>query len=249
MKKITFLLCLFLLSISCKKQQQLLTKITAKTIKIDSTIYSNKEISNTISPYKEKMIKEVNTVISMTPINLTRHDGEMQSTLGNLLADLCFNIANPIFTKKTTKSIDFSMFNYGGIRAGIPAGKITNKHAFELMPFENSLVVVELSGEKIEELINYFILNKRAHPLSKQIELVISKDNYSLKINGKPFDKNKSYFVLTSDYLQSGGDKMNFFKNPKSLAKLDYKMRDAIINYFKSVQSINSKLDNRVTIK
>ncbi|CAA0220046.1 5'-nucleotidase C-terminal domain-containing protein [Tenacibaculum maritimum] len=249
MKKLTMITCLFFFLIACKKKKQSLTKITAKTILIDSNIPTNDAITRTIAPYKKKMLKEITTVLSHTDRDLTRLDGKMQSSLGNLLADLCFDIANPIFKTKMHKNIDFAMFNYGGIRAGIPAGKITNKHAFELMPFENSLVVTELSGEKIIELINYFINNQKAHPLSKHIALTISENNFTLNINGVPFDKNKNYFVLTSDYLQNGGDKMIFFKAPISLTKLDYKMRDAIITYFKNTSPITSELDNRVIIK
>ena len=115
------------------------------------------------------------------------------------------------------------------------------------MPFENSLVVVELSGEKIIALIDYFIKNKKAHPLSKNIKLRINKDDtYELSINSQKFDLAKKYFVLTSDYLQGGGDGMDFFKNPISLFKTDYKMRHAIIDEFKSQDTLRTALDNRI---
>ena len=234
---------------ACKKTPTTVTKITATTIAIDSTQASKKEITATVAPYKEKMIAEINKVISYTEKDLVRTDGNLQSSLGNLMADLCYDIANPIFREKTGKNIDFAMFNYGGIRAGIPKGKITNKHAFQLMPFENKLVVTEITGEKVEELVNYFIKNQRAHPLSKQVGLTISKDNYQLTINGQPFQKDKTYFVLTHDYLQGGGDNMVFFKAPQSLTPLDYKVRDAIITYFKSVEKLTVQLDNRVIVE
>ena len=93
----------------------------------------------------------MNTVLSYTPHNLVRTDGELESSLGNLLADLCYEKGNPIFNSRTGKNIDFALFNYGGIRAGITQGNITTQNAFNLMPFENSLVVLELTSEKIEE--------------------------------------------------------------------------------------------------
>jgi len=173
----------------------------------------------------------------------------MQSTLGNLMADMCFEMGNGIFKKNTKTSIDFSMLNYGGIRAIITAGAVTKKDAFKLMPFENELVVVKLSGNKVLELVEFFIQNKTAHPLSKNITLEIEENGYSLKINGELFDKNKMYYVLTNDYLQSGGDKMDFFKNPEALIKLDYKVRDAIIQYFKKVDTLKVAIDNRVKLK
>ena len=233
-----------------KKEKYYNTKITAKTILVDSTLTEKEEINAIIEPFKEKMIAEINTVISYTPKDLTRTDGYLQSSLGNLLADLCYDRANPIFKKETGKNIDFALFNYGGIRASINKGKVTNRHAFELMPFENSLVVVELSGDKILELMDYFISNKKAHPLSQQIQLTLfADDSHQLLIANKKFDATKNYFVLTSDYLQTGGDKMNFFKEPIQLYKTEYKMRDAIMDEFKSLDTIKAKTDNRVIIK
>ena len=245
LKRIASLFFFSFLIFSCKKEKQVVTKITAKIIVIDSSFASNTDITKTIAPFKEKMIKEINTKISYTPKDIVRTDGDLESSLGNLLADLSYERANPLFYKETGKNIDFALFNYGGIRAGIPAGNITNKSAFELMPFDNVFVVVKLSGDKIVELINYLITNKTAHPLSKQIQLTITKKGYQLFINHKKFDKNKSYFVLTTDYLQSGGDNMVFFKNPMNIYKLDYLMRNAIVDFFKSVDTVKTVLDNR----
>jgi 2',3'-cyclic-nucleotide 2'-phosphodiesterase (5'-nucleotidase family) len=244
-KNIILLFCFSMLLSSCKEETYVVTKITAKTIAIDTTIASVNSITQAIAPYKERMIKEINTVISYTPKDLVRTDRKLESSLGNLLADLSYEIGNPIFKDQTAKNIDFALFNYGGIRASIAKGEITNKHAFELMPFENMLVVVELSGQKMEALISYLIKSNTAHPLSKHVQLTITKNGYELFINNKKFDNTKSYFVLTSDYLQAGGDSMNFFKNPLQRISLEYKLRAAIVNYFKSKDTIKITLDKR----
>ncbi len=249
MKKIFLSVLLILLLLSCKDTKYQNTKIQGKTSQIDSTSISDSTYIKVIEPYKEKMIKEINKVLTYTPTDLVRTDGNMQSTLGNLMADLSYARANPIFKKETGKNIDFALLNYGGIRSGIFTGAVTNRNAFQLMPFENMLVVVELSAEKVQELVNYFTSGSRAHPLSKQVQLTIGKNGHILKIHGKPFDKSKTYYVLTSDYLQSGGDRMDFFKDPIKLYKLDYKVRDAIVDYFKSVDTLKPTLDNRVILK
>jgi 5'-nucleotidase len=117
------------------------------------------------------------------------------------------------------------------------------------MPFENELVVVNLTGDKVLELISFFINNKEAHPFCKNIELIISKNSYNLKIKGNVFNKNKTYNVLTNDYLHNGGSNMNFFKNSKKFTILDYKIRDVIIDYFKKTDTLKATLDNRVIFK
>ena len=245
MKKFIIPFLTITLLISCKSEPYVLTKIEGKLLPVNSEIEENKDITKFIEPYKNHVEKEMNTVLSYTPITLTRTDAPLESSLGNLMADLCYEIANPVFNSRTGKDIDFAMFNYGGIRAGIQQGNITNSTAFQLMPFENSLVVVEMNADKIKELIQYLIAENRAHPLSKHINLTVKNDNYTVTINSKPLNNSETYYVLTSDYLQNGGDNMNFFKNPKNLYNLDYKVRNAIIDYFKSKDTIYTQLDGR----
>ena len=245
MKKFIIVFFTIFLFFSCKNEPQHLVKIEGKLIPISEELTSKKAIEATIEPFKVKVEAEMNAVLSYTPIELNRVDGKLESSLGNLMADLCFEKANPVFNSRTSKNIDFTMLNFGGIRAGISKGNITMEHAFNLMPFENELVVVELTSKKINELINYLIIENKAHPVSKHINLEIIKNGYNLKINSKPIDVSKTYYVLTSDYLQNGGDNMNFFKNPVSLSKTDYKVRNAIIDYFKENDTIKVNLDGR----
>ncbi|AUC84271.1 UDP-sugar hydrolase [Polaribacter sp. ALD11] len=247
--KISYLYLFLFVIVSCKKTEKQLVKITAKNIAIDSTIKASEQIDSIISPYKNKLTSEMEEVLCFSPKEIVKNDGEMQSSLGNLMADMCFEVANPIFKEKTNKSIDFVLFNNGGIRANIPAGAITAEHAFKLMPFENELVVVALTSKKVSELIAFFIKNKKAHPVSKNIVLTLFTDDYNLKINGKAFNQNKTYNVLTNDYLRSGGDKMNFFKNANQSINLDYKMRDAILDYFKKTDTLKASIDNRIILK
>ena len=238
----------FFLSFSCEKENYSLTKIKGELITLDSTSLSKEQIKSVIKPYKDSMIKEINTVISFAPKSLVRTDGKLQSSLGNLIADLCFEKADSIFFAKTGNHVDFAMSNYGGIRAGIDKGNVTNRNVFELMPFENTLVVVELTGEKILELGTYFFKGKTAHPLSKQVQMKINSKGFDIRVSNKMILKDKTYFVATSNYLLSGGDRMYFFKNPVSVFESNYLIRNAIKSYFKSKDTLVSSLDNRVIL-
>ena len=114
----------------------------------------------------------------------------------------------------------------------------------------HKLCNVKLIPVQIYELINYLTLTRKAHPISG-INMVLDK-NYNLldvKINGKKIDENKIYSVATSDYLLNGGDKMTFFSKSKKNTTLDYKIRNVLIDYFKEVDTVNFKIDNRFIIK
>lgn len=245
MKKYIIIFLTIFLVFSCKETQFYVSKIEGSLTEIKDQTSVN-TIEQVIIPYREKMEKEINTVLSYTPTTISRKDGTLESSLGNLMADMCYEQANFVFEKRTGKSIDFAMFNNGGLRSDIQQGNITVGNAFEMMPFENTLVVVTLSGDKMEELVKFIIDENKAHPVSKQFNLIIKKESVDLNIHKIPFDKNKTYTVLTSDYLQGGGDNMNFFKNPVALMDIDYKVRNAIIDYFSKKDTIHSQLDGRI---
>ena len=248
MKKIWILFFFSFLLIACKNNSHEVSKINAKQLKIGNDIKQDSSIIQLFTPYKKKMTKEITKSLSFSPKILERTDGNLQSTLGNLVADLSYEKANELFKNKTGKTVDFSMSNYGGIRAAIMKGDVTVSNAFELMPFDNTLVVVELNYDKIKALFNYFVAKKRAHPLSKNIQLTIENDSYNVLINGKPIKKDRTYFVATSNYLQKGGDGMIFFSEPESLFDSNFLIRDAIVDYFESKDTLRATLDDRVII-
>ena len=248
MKKIWILFFFSFLLIACKNNSHEVSKINAKQLKIGNEVKQDSSIIQLFTPYKKKMTKEITKSLSFSTKILERTDGNLQSTLGNLVADLSYEKANELFKNKTGKTVDFSMSNYGGIRAAIMKGDVTVSNAFELMPFDNTLVVVELNYDKIKALFNYFVAKKRAHPLSKNIQLTIENDSYNVLINGKPIKKDRTYFVATSNYLQKGGDGMIFFSEPESLFDSNFLIRDAIVDYFESKDTLRTNLDDRVII-
>ncbi|MAD96838.1 MAG: UDP-sugar hydrolase [Flavobacteriaceae bacterium] len=247
MKKLLLYL-LLLVGFACSKPNQQLTKITGKRLSIDTTLASDAAIEEYITPFREELQNVMKKPLCTAPVDLIKTEVNLQSTLGNLFADLSYEMANPVFQKLKNTNIDFCLMNSGGLRANISKGTVRTENAFFVMPFENELVVTKLSGAKVKELFDYFVDRRRAHPISKQVELNISGDDYTAKIGGKPFDINGTYYVLTNDYLQTGGSGMTFFANPIELTNLDYLARDAMLDYLKKVDVLTAKIDNRVTV-
>lgn len=232
--------------VSCKKQNTNLTKIEGKEILIDSAIAISSDINDYVAPYRNRVNEILDSTLAYAPRKITKEEGTYNTPAGNLLADIVFEEAAPIFNARTGHALDFVLVNHGGIRSIISEGNVSARTAFEVMPFENSVVVAELSGKTVRKLISYLLEDKRPHPISG-LQIILNPDHtlFSVKIQGKPLDDTRSYFVATSDYLSYGGDNMFFFQEAINITKTDYLIRNVLIDYFKKSDTIVSTVDNR----
>ena len=196
-------------------------------------------ITSIINPYKTGIDSVMNEVLCVSEIEMTK--GRPESLLGNFVTDLCLEQYSDI--------ADICVMNNGGLRSTLSKGKITRGNIYELMPFENELVIVELDKKDFLGLLEY-ITSRGGEPFSGMI-IVMSHDNKLtdyLEPAFVDFFNGGKIRILTSDYLANGGDKMWFFKD-KEQTKVGVKLRDAIINYCKSKKTISSKLDGRLIQK
>jgi 2',3'-cyclic-nucleotide 2'-phosphodiesterase (5'-nucleotidase family) len=216
-------------------------------IEINQQVLSDSSIVKYYQPFKKNLEESLmNTPISYSPETYKKNDGELNSTLSNMFADATYEMSNPVFNKMSGENIDIVLLNNGGIRSIISKGNISEKTAFELMPFENSIVVLELNGLSIIKMIDYLRKVKLQHPISG-LQITLNND-YSVnevKINGVSIENEKKYYVATTNYLLEGGDKMYFLAETTKTTDINYKMRDILIDYFKKYDTLKLKSDNR----
>lgn len=245
--KLFVLLLTFTSLISCAEKKYYLTRIEGKEIAVTDKQTEVADLENFIKPYRDNIDKDLSLVLANAPETIDK-SGEWQTPMGNFLSDITFEKSNAIFQLREKKSIDICLLNHGGIRTIIPKGNVTARNAYEIMPFENSAIVVGLKGEQILEIVNYIITEKKPHPL-KGLTFTIGTDNQpkNILVKGNPLDFNKVYYVVTSDYLVGGGDNMLFFKKGVEKYDLDYKLRNIIIDYFKENKTITANKDIRIS--
>jgi len=235
-----------LLFVGCQQSPPKLSRISGKLLPISQEIPPQDSITGFISPYQHRIDHILDSVLSYTVTDIIKTDGPYNSSAGNLMADIIMEEVSPIFMSRTGKKVDFVLLNFGGIRSTISKGNISTRNAFEVMPFENAVEIVELSGETVRELIAFLVRSKLAHPIAG-IQIIMDRDGElkEVTIQGKPFDGNRNYYVATSDYLITGGDRMDFFKDYISITNSDYKIRNAMIDYFKKVDTAHARVDDR----
>lgn len=243
-----FILVFSLLLTACYHTPKL-NKIETSLIALDNKDNQPEDnvVADFISPYRNKMDAEMNEVLVESEFAFIKEQPE--GTLGNLVADATMQKANDYYLKKHNTKVDAVILNNGGLRSSLPKGKITKRNVYELMPFENEIIVLRLNGTQTQKLFNH-IAKSHGIPVSG-IKMGI-KDTIpsNIIINGQTFNPEKNYIVATSDYLASGGDKMKFFKDPISMDTVHYKIRDAIIDFMKEENAkgkkLNYKKDGRI---
>ncbi|UJH67604.1 5'-nucleotidase C-terminal domain-containing protein [Allomuricauda sp. SCSIO 65647] len=231
---------------SCNENPVTVQRIKGEQIAINESLQAVDSIENTIQPYRNRLTAVMDSVLTFAPNTYTKQDGELNTSAGNLLADLILEQSNKVFKLRTGKEVDFVVLNHGGIRSIISKGNVTVRNAFEVMPFENYIAVVEIQGRAVRNLISFLIESNRAHPIAGlQIKIDNEKKLVGVTIDGEPFDENRKYYVATSDYLVQGGDDMGFFKNADTAIVIDYLVRNAMIDYFGKVDTLNAHVDDR----
>lgn len=219
--RISFLLLLGLWMASCRVVHVADVQVT--DFRIGESTPADSALLALIQPYQERVEKEMNVVIGKATVAMTK--AQPEGTLGNWMADLVYRQG----LQYDGGSIACALLNSGGIRMpGLSAGNITKGTVFELMPFDNQLVVVTLSGEVMMQLADR-IAEKGGWPLSEGLSLTILDGRATeVQIQGQPLDMNGSYRVLLPDYVANGGDDCPFLIGQPQ-KQLGVFVRDAII--------------------
>lgn len=215
----------------------------SKNISINNELKNDEEFVKVITPYKEKLDKEMSQIISHTNLDLTKQGDN--SNLGNLLADYTFEGAKVWAKENLNKNIDAALINIGGIRTTIGKGDITLKSVYEVMPFENEVIIVKMKGSDLQGLFNYYAKSQVNNPVSN---LYIETNEGRLTkqlINGKEVNPSQDYYIATSDYLALGGDNMKFFLIGEPIPT-GIRLRDLFIDYFKKNPEVVTKSDVRL---
>ena len=235
---------LILSTISCGKVFQL-ADASEHRYEITELIPPDSSINALILPYKMQLDSLMDVVIGNSDKAITK--GKPESTLGNWMTDVMFEEA----TKRSSRSVDFAIQNYGGIRVpSLDAGPITVREIYEIMPFDNELVIIEAKGLVINRLFER-IAKSGGWPISDQVRLMIKEDKIeSLYINGQTVDPTKDYRFALPDYIANGGDRSDYLIN-QNRENLGVRIRDLLIEHLENepdkVQS--AELTDRIIIK
>jgi len=242
---------LFLLSligvVACNPGYHL-TNRTASRIGVDSVAApADSSVARFLTPYRQGLDKTMNEVLTRSTGRIEK--GQPNGPLNDLLTDALLQQA----TQRYGKPVDCSHLNYGGIRNNLPQGNITTGSVFEVMPFDNQLVILTVTGDMLRQMLNHFANGNKLVIGGLRTKIHDGKVQSVTFANGRTLQPNETYTIAMSDYVADGGDGAGFLKNPIRRETLSYLIRDALIDYFRhqgqSGQPLTPTSDGRISLE
>jgi len=208
---------------------------------IDSKITPVAAVAALVERYNAQVAPIMGTVIGKALVDVPHsREATMDTPLGDLLTDIMCRVTGA----------QVALLNSGGIRASLDQGDITMEDVFNIMPFDNCLVTMDLTGDQIRSLLEYGVRGTSAlqvsgismtfDPTAPEGERI-----RSLMIAGESVQPDQLYKVATLDFLATGGDGYKVFRDGKNLQYGEL-FRDAIINYVKANPELTAPPTGRV---
>ncbi|MBI3139339.1 MAG: 5'-nucleotidase C-terminal domain-containing protein [Sphingobacteriales bacterium] len=215
-----------------------------KDYRISKAMPSDTAVLQFLQPFSDSVNSSMNTVLGVVPASLEKSQPE--STLGNFMADAFLTMAR----EKYPVSVDLAFVNFGGIRlTQLPAGNITRGKVFELMPFDNLLILQKLKGAVLQQLLD-LTAARGGWPMAGLTMQIKNNKAVNVQIGGQPLDPEKIYTIANSDFIANGGDNADMLRPIPQITN-GYLMRDALIDYIgrlvRQGKAIGATIENRVT--
>lgn len=221
---------------------------------IDATIPDDPAVNKMIAVYSPK-VKELEVVLGKLKGEL-RKGGTGAGSLGNFVTDGMRAQAS----LQSGRPVTIALMNGGGLRRNtIGEGDLKARDIFELLPFENALITVDLTGDQLTTLLKMIVAGREAQS-GARIVYKTNADKTSELVSGKlrdggqekVIDPGATYTIVTIDYLYRVGGRYEVLHQGKNMKELGITLRDAIMGYVKSEtaagRDIKPNLDGRFSL-
>jgi len=247
MKEIILILFFAVFVSSCAEQKLFITEINGSKISLDKKTepLSDKNFVDFLALYKAQLDVKMNEVIGVATGNMPVHAPE------SLLSNFCADVYRQVASEYLSSPVDIGIVNIKGLRTSIPAGPIKVSKIFELMPFENELVLVWLKGSELSGLLQFFASIGGEGVSGLRMEINGGRA-FNILIGSQAIDPDKIYVIATNDYLAEGNDGMNQLTKYVKRIDTGIKIRDMLMSFIRNQTEkgikISSELDGRITV-
>ena len=199
------------------------------------------DIEAMIAPYRRQIEEQLGEVLGHATGDFFKDDPE--GALDNLVADALLQGARAL----ADDTVHAALLNEGGIRVPVAEGPILMRHAYELLPFENFVTVLSLSGEELERLADEVALTN-GEPIAGWTMELNGDDAVNVRVGGDPVDPARVYRLATVDYLVNGGGTWTVLWDVEADDREDLTVliRDVFVDYVRGRGTVSPTLDGRI---
>lgn len=218
---------------------------------VDSSVSDDQSVDKMLEAYAPR-VRALSEVIGKLKGDLMK-GGIGAGSMGNFIADAIRDRAQV----KLGKPVLLAITNSGGLRKNaILEGDLKVSDIFEVLPFENALVSLDLTGEQLLRFMAIVLSNRDAQSGARIVfrlndQKVNELVSVKLRINGdeKEIDPKATYTIVTIDYLVKRGGEYSLLQEGKNMLPLSLTLRDAVIDYVRAETAagrvIKTTLDGR----
>ena len=208
----------------------------------EDEIWPDAEIADVIRPYHEQAEAEMRKVIGSAAVALGR-GGPGSNLIGNLVTD----------SMREYFDADFSFQNLGGLRADLPAGDLTTRDIFSVLPFGNELVQVRMDGRMVRRIIERKLAGRSGGICLSgvKMEFDTGRPDYdrvvTLEIAGAPWDPDRIYNVVCTSFLMEGNSGLHFLTAipPDDVTPTQITTAESVERYFELHSPVRPRVDDR----
>lgn len=218
-------------------------------LRVDSTIVTDGELEATLKPYRD-------SIASVMSRKLCECDEDMvsarpESGLSRLLSDILLEELRLLTAEGGVPEPDFALLNMGGMRAALPKGDIRVSNVFQVAPFENSPLAMNLDSATVCSLMAH--IAERGGEAISGASFTVNEDGQlvDIKVRGKALKGDKTYRLATIDYLATGGDQFECLVGKEVYYHSGIPLRDMFIGHFARMgqKGIHAKAPTDVRVK
>lgn len=238
---VSLFLALLIISCTPKVAPLVVTQQENTYLQIDSgAVYSRFDAQ--IRPYRDSLSLEMDRPLTVLSRAITHSRNDPNTLIGLWVCDILLREGKEVFD---TDSIHAAIYNPGGIRLPRLSDTVKVRDIYELLPFDNTLALLELTGEQLQEWIEHTI-SRGGWPVSHSLEVYVSAPkSIQVLVEGSPLQSKNTYRVLTNDYIANGGDDCDF------LAPLPFRqspgfIRDIVIRHFDRDSALDPDRTTRI---
>ena len=229
---------------ACNRQPKTVISYTTEAIPVNASAdaIQDTEYLRQLAPIKAALEEEMNVQIGYAPENLWV--GEPECPMLNWATDALWEAAKKVYAGR----VDIAIVNMGGMRCSWQKGPVTKGCVFELMPFDNRLVVLTLKGEDVIALCESFARYGGQGVAGMRVKVLDNK-LVDVTVGGKAVNPKALYTVATSDYLAGGTDHMDALTKYVEYWDSDLLIRDLYLEAVREQDTIRAAVDGRMTME